>query len=147
MPLSEEIKKRMEIVRAAVNNSPYYLHLGMALVAFDEGKARFEMTVKRHHTNIYGAAHGGAIASIADSACGLAVATRLVAGQSTVTLDLRVNYCASVKEGLLVAEGEVVYMGKTTAVETAKITQNGNLVAFAVATHYIKQSAPPIPNG
>ena len=132
----------MEMVRTAVNASPYYLHLGMALVDYDEGKAKFELTIKQHHTNIYGAAHGGAIASLADSACGLSLATRLTPGQSAVTLDLRVNYTAPVKEGLLVAYGEVVYLGKTTAVEIARVTQNGNLVAFALATHYIKQNAP-----
>ena len=134
----------METVRAAVNASPYYLHLGMALVDYDEGKARFEMMIKQCHTNIYGAAHGGAIASLADSACGLSLATRLTTGQSAVTLDLRVNYTAPVKEGLLVACGEVISLGKTTAVEIARVTQNDNLVAFALATHYIKQISAPI---
>lgn len=139
MPLSEESKNRMELVRRAVNNSPYYQHIKMKLVDYDEGKATLEMNVSHEHTNIYGTAHGGAIASIADSACGLALSTMLKPNRYTVTLDLRVNYTAPVKEGILVAEGEVAHMGSTTAVEQARLTQDGKLVAMAVATHFIKQ--------
>jgi len=139
MPLDEETGNRMELVRRAVNDSPYYRHIKMKLTDYDEGKATLEMNVSREHTNIYGTAHGGAIASICDSACGLALSTMLKPNQYTVTLDLRVNYIAPVKEGLLAAEGEVVHLGGTTAVEQARLTQDGKLVAVAVATHFIRR--------
>ncbi len=142
MPLSEDIKRRMELVRATVNGCPFYRHLSMALVDYDEGKSVLEISVGPEHTNIYGAAHGGVVASIADSASGLALATLLDAGQSTVTLDLRVNYTATVRQGLIVATGEVAHRGKTTAVGTVRITQNGTLVAVAIVTHFIKHLSP-----
>ena len=132
----------MELVRAAVNGCPFYRHISMSLVDYDEGKSVLEIPVGVEHTNIYGAAHGGVIAIIADSASGLALATLLDDGQSAVTLDLRVNYTAPVKQGLLVATAEIAHRGKTTAVGNVRVTQNDTLVGIGTITHFIKQRLP-----
>jgi len=136
--MTEEQRSRMELVRKLANESPYYLHLGMALVSYDEGMAVLEMPFQKCHANLYGIAHGGAIASVADSACGLALASRLEPGQTAVTVDLRVNYIAPFTGDVLVARGEVVHKGGSSAIESARITQGNRLVAIATAVHFIK---------
>jgi len=55
-----------------------------------------------------------------------------------VTVDLRVNYIASLKRGTLVADGRVVHMGKKTGVAQAEVRdQDGNLIAVGMSTHLV----------
>lgn len=139
MALNENQQERMELVKKLVNDSPFYRHIGMKFISYDEGVAVVEVPFSATvHANVYGTAHGGAIASAADSACGLALATLLEVGQSAVTIDLRVSYLAPFDGGVLTARGEVVHKGRINAIESAKLTQGDKLVAIATAIHYIK---------
>ncbi len=139
MALSEETRKRMELVKTVCNDSPFYKHLGMKVVDFDEGMATLEMPYKPELANLYATAHGGSIAAIADSACGVALGTTLEPGETTVTIDLRVNYIAPFKEGTLVARGEVINKGRTSCIEQCRLTQGDKLVAIAQVVHFIRQ--------
>lgn len=139
MALDEAQKERMELVKKLVNDSPFYRRIGMKFVSYDEGIAVVEVPFDLDaHANVYGTAHGGAIAAAADSACGLALATLLESGQTAVTIDLRVSYLAPFDGGVLTARGEVVHKGRINAIESAKLTQGDKLVAIATAIHYIK---------
>jgi len=129
----------MELIAKVVNSSPFYRHLGMTMVEYDEGTSVLTMPFESFLSNMYGIAHGGAIASIADSACGLALASKLEEGQTAVTVDLRINYISPFSGGKLVARGEVIHKGSTTSIEFARLTQDeSRLVGIAMAVHYIK---------
>jgi uncharacterized protein (TIGR00369 family) len=139
---NRERKKRWELLKELVNSSPYYRYLGMELTEFFEGGSRMRMEVRREHTNIYGTAHGGAICSLADSTCGLALGSLLIEGETAVTLDLRINFFAPLREGEVSGIGRVIHKGGKTAVEEAEILdKDGKLIAKAVATHFILKPA------
>lgn len=141
MTISEETRQKMEAVLKVVNETPYYRLLGMKFVRYGDGTSVLEMEFSKDLANIYGIAHGGAIASLADSACGIALSTKLPAGVHAVTSGLNVNYIAPFKHGeKLIAHGEVVNIGRTTALESARLTQDGKLIAVAQAVHFIKGS-------
>jgi uncharacterized protein (TIGR00369 family) len=141
MAMDEKQRARMELIAKVVNASPFYRHLGMAIVGYDEGTSVLTMPFDSFLTNLYGIAHGGAIASIADSACGLALASKLDEGQTAVTVDLRVNYISPFSGGTLVARGEVIHKSGSTSIELARLTQDeSRLVGIAMAVHYIKQA-------
>ena len=61
------------------------------------------MEVRPEHKNLWGTMHGGALASLIDSACGLATVSYLAENEGTVTLNLRVHYFAPVTQGKLTA--------------------------------------------
>ena len=138
--MTEEQRARMELIKQLANSSPYYKHIGMALVDYDDGISVLEMPFDKTLANLYGIAHGGAIASAADSACGLALGTRLDSGQTGVTIDMRVNYISPFTGGTLVARGELIHKGSTTAVMSARLTQDDRLVAVAMVVHYLKMA-------
>jgi uncharacterized protein (TIGR00369 family) len=79
-----------------------------------------------------------------DSACGVALLTRLQPGETVVTLDLRVNYLLAVRSGTLSAEGEIVQRGRNTGVAEASIRdETGRLVARGMSTHFIRKVDEP----
>ena len=88
--------------------------LDFRLVEVDEGRAVFEGTPDRHVYNPIGTVHGGYAATLLDSACGCAVQSRLAAGQSFTTLELKVAYHRAMtgQTGEVFAEGRVVSLGR-----------------------------------
>jgi uncharacterized protein (TIGR00369 family) len=97
------------------------------------------MEVSECHLSVYGRAHGGAIASLADSACSLALAAVIGKGEFIATQNLNVHYLQPVEKGTLTAIGRIVHKGRQTAVLEADIfDQSGEKIAHAHSVHVIK---------
>ncbi len=130
--------KTREAFRAAFNNSPMYRHMQMVMVDAGEGRSKVTLQGRKELQNLYGILHGGAAATIVDSACGIAVGSLLEPGEICVTIDLRINYIANVGEGTLIGEGRVIHRGRRTGVARAEIRdEEGNLIAAGMSTHLI----------
>jgi uncharacterized protein (TIGR00369 family) len=111
--------------------------LDFALVEIESGRAVFAATPGEHAYNPIGMVHGGYAATLLDSACGLAVHSRLSATQGYTTLDLTVSYHRPITAdtGPLRAEGTVKSMGRRAAFAEARITgADGKLYASATST-------------
>jgi len=127
-------------IKEMVNNSPYYQHINMELVEFTDSGCVMKMNVEHFHCNIYDTAHGGAVASLADSACGLALATSIKSDELIVTQNLNINYLLPVAKGMLTAKGNVIRRGRNSAVLEADIfDESGRKVAHAHSIHIIRQ--------
>ena len=128
----------MENIKDFFNSSPYYRHIQMRVQGFTENGCIMTMQVDHQHTNLYGIAHGGAIASIADSVCGLSLAVVLKKDEYTLTQHLTISYLKPVGIGLLRAEGRVLKRGKHSAVLEADVyDESGDKVAHAHTIHSI----------
>lgn len=106
-------------------------------VEFGEGWAVFELEPAEWHFNPIGSVHGGILATMADSALGCAVQTRLSAGTGYTSLDMTIKYTrmATLDSGLLRCRGTVTTIGRRTATAEARITDaRDRIVAHAVAT-------------
>jgi uncharacterized protein (TIGR00369 family) len=126
-------------IKEEVNASPYYQHLGMKLVAFSEGGSEIIMEIRESHMSVYERVHGGAIASLADSACSLALVTAMEENEFIATQNLNINYILPVEKGILQAKGRVVHRGRHTAILEADIFDNtGRRVAHAHTVHVIR---------
>lgn len=111
--------------------------LDLDLVEVEEGRAVFEGTPSRRVYNPIGSVHGGYAATLLDSACGIAVHSRLAPGQRYTTLELKISYMRAMTEmtGRVRAEGVVTSMGRRVAFSEAKIIDaNGRLLATATST-------------
>ncbi|WP_280217323.1 PaaI family thioesterase [Nocardia neocaledoniensis] len=110
---------------------------GIMPVEAGDGWAVFEMEPAEWHFNPIGSVHGGIISTIADSALGCAVQTRLPAGIGYTSLDLTIKFtrAANLDSGLLRCRGEVVTIGRRTATaEATVIDAKGRTVAHAITT-------------
>lgn len=111
--------------------------LDFELTEVEVGRAVFEGTPGEHAYNPIGRVHGGYAATLLDSACGCAVHSRLGAGQTYTTLELKIAYhkALTCQSGPLRAEGQVLSMGRRVAFAEAKLVDtNGRLHASATST-------------
>jgi uncharacterized protein (TIGR00369 family) len=117
--------------------------LDFALVEVEEGRAVFEGNPDARVYNPIGSVHGGYAATLLDSACGVAVHSKLAPGQAYTTLELKVSYLRgmTVDTGPVRAEGVVLSMGRRVAFAEAKLTDaSGRLLATATSTLLVMAS-------
>ena len=128
-------------VMKIANSSPYYRLLGMEVKAIKEGESRIEMPFKQDLTHPYGIAHGGAIASLADSAVAMALIGLVDPKDRITTIEFKINFFVSVDKGELEAHAKIIHKGTKTAVgDVEVVNEKGKLVAKLVATYNIKRS-------
>jgi acyl-CoA thioesterase len=128
-------------VMKIANSSPYYRLLGMEVKEIKEGESRIEMPFKQDLTHPYGIAHGGAIASLADSAVAMALIDLVDPRDRIATIEFKINFLASVDKGELEAHAKIIHKGSKTAVgDVEVVNEKGKLVAKLVATYSIKRN-------
>lgn len=128
---------RVRALLAAGGRPPIGETLDFALVEVDYGRAIFEGVPSRHAYNPMGTVHGGYAATLLDSACGIAAASRLAQDQTFTTLELKVAYHKAMTErtGKVRSEGVVISMGRRVAFVEARLTDaEGVLLASATST-------------
>lgn len=111
--------------------------LSFQLVECGDGVAIFEGIPGPAHFNPMGIVHGGYAATLLDSACGIAVVTKLADDQSMTTLELKTSYhkAMTAETGVVRAEGRVISIGRRVAYTEAKLTDSaGRLLASATST-------------
>jgi uncharacterized protein (TIGR00369 family) len=125
----------LEMQLKLAKNTPYYEYLGIEVVEADKGFAKLTLDFKDHLTHPFGYFHGGAIASLADSAGINAVLTTLNDEEKALTLEMKINYLLPVKDAVVFAEGKVIHKGKKFAVADVDVkSDDGQLVAKAIVT-------------
>ena len=125
-------------VSKALNDVPYAQLLGIRLEQIDSGSATLQMRVRKPLTQNHGVLHGGAIASLIDSATAFAIISLLTPEEKVTTVDLTISYLRPVTKGKLSCTAKVVRAGKRLIVVSAETFDAGQkLVATALST-YIK---------
>ena len=135
MPIKETYEKAL---RRAVETAPYYQLLQITLEQIDTGFARFRMPFRKELTQAYGVVHGGAIATLADTAVAFAVMTLIQPGEKVTTAEFKINFFSAVTSGEMFGEGRAVYTGKRLVVADMEVkNENGKLLAKGIATYAI----------
>ena len=121
--------------------APYPLHLGIEIVDRGEGFARLRLPYRKELTNPVGKLHGGAIASVADTAMAVAIGSfvKIPGGHSTVKLEIK--YKVPVTDGEVIAEARVTRQkGKLFLAEALVTNGDGQVVATAAGTFMVTDS-------
>lgn len=129
----EQLKAMLETDRRAGLGET----LDIRLVEAEDGRVVCEAMPDVHLYNPLGTVHGGFTASMLDFACGYAVLSKMVPGQSFSTLEIKVAYHkAMTKEtGLVRAEGKVITFGRRLAYTESRLTDlAGRLYASATSS-------------
>jgi uncharacterized protein (TIGR00369 family) len=117
---------------------PYARFLGLQLGEFRDGEVSIQLEVREELKQNQGVVHGGAIASLIDTASAFAVLTRIETTERVTTTDLTIHYLRPVISGRITATARIVRGGRRLFVLSVDVTNDGNeLVATAVTT-YIK---------
>lgn len=131
-----EVHDRME-------RSEFHRWAGITLVRVEDGEVEIELRAEEHHLNLLGTLHGGIVATVADTAMGLAVRTRHDPGATHVTGSLQVTYLSPGKPGRIRAVGRAIKAGRQMGYAEADVIDGADrLLARASATFIVLHARP-----
>jgi acyl-CoA thioesterase len=112
--------------------------LGIKVLDVKEGYAKLSLKLTKDHTNSLGAAHGGAIFSLAD--CAFAEAANY-GDNIGIAVQVNINYLRPASEGdVLIAEAICVSDGKTLGLYHVNVTKEKKKIAFFSGLAYKPKS-------
>jgi uncharacterized protein (TIGR00369 family) len=125
-------------IKNALDSVPYAHLLGIELDEVSKGSATLGLEIRKELTQNHGVVHGGAIASLIDTAMAFAIITLLGPREKVTTVDLTISYLRPLTEGRITANAKVVRAGRRLfVVSTDVFAPDGKLASTALST-YIK---------
>ena len=122
----------VEGLRERLRDTPFYGWLGIELVGARPGEVEVAFEAGPEHVNLQGLVHGGMLATLADTAMGLAVRTTLEPGRRHVTVQLGIEFLSPGRPGRIVARGRSVKVGRQLGFAEADVLDGrGRLLARA----------------
>ncbi len=129
---------QLKRIQKLLDTVPYAKLLGLELEQVGSGTATLALDVRKELTQNNGIVHGGAIASLIDTATAFAIISLLAHRERVTTVDLTISYLRPLKGGRLRAEAKVVRAGRRLFVVSAEVFDaDGKLATTALST-YIK---------
>lgn len=118
--------------------SDFNEHVGLVDVGLQDEVYVMELVLGLQHLNRYGYAHGGALFTLLDTAMSRAYFDTFPNDENAgVTLEMKINYLKSVREGKLTAVASVANATRRTAYVEGRIeNEAGELIAKATGTMY-----------
>jgi uncharacterized protein (TIGR00369 family) len=122
---------------------PEYLDIHVTDVG--PGTMTAELEVRPELLNPFGSAHGGVLAALVDHVLGAVLYPLIPRGSWAATTELKLNFLAPIREGVLRVRSEVISLTKRTAVVRIDATNDGRLVGAAQGTVTISAPRPAQP--
>ncbi len=126
-------------VRTSFDRQQFMHTLGASLLAVEPGFVEIELLINPAITQQHGFVHAGAVASIADSACGYAAFSLMPADAGVLAVEFKINLMAPATGDKLIARAHVIRAGRTLTVcqaEVVGVTADGEK-AVAIMTSTI----------
>jgi acyl-CoA thioesterase len=138
-----EIKQTKEIAAELVEKArevfskvPFIRLIGMELADLKDGEATVKLKMRDELRQPHGLLHGGATASVIDTAMAFAVVTKLSKEEKASTVDLNVYYLRPVKDGEITCTAKIVKAGKRLLTVSAEVfNDEGKLIATSLSTY------------
>jgi uncharacterized protein (TIGR00369 family) len=116
--------------------------IGASLTAVEAGRVHIRLPFSPQLTQQNGYLHAGAIATIADNACGYAALSLAPAGTDVVAAEFKVNLLAPARAAMFEARARVLRPGRTLTVVQADVFgiegDTQELVATMIETVFVK---------
>jgi len=116
--------------------------LGIQIVEVDGRRVVARLEIASHHGAPNGFLHAATVVALADTACGYGCVANLPIGATEfTTVELKSNFVATLREGVLHCQAEMVHGGRTTQLWDARVTSEGDgrLLALFRCTQLILQ--------
>ena len=128
---------RLQRARQAFARVAYAKFLGLELCELKSGDVTVCLDVRDDLKQNHGVVHGGAIASVIDTASAFVILTAIDENDKVTTTDLTIHYLRPVTSGRMLARARIVRGGRRRFVVNVELENEGRLAATAV-TGYVK---------
>ena len=135
--MNKEItEEHKQLAREALKQAPFPQLLGLELVDLKFGEAVLKLKMRDDLRQPYGLLHGGATASLIDTATAFAVISAYEKGEQSTTVDLTVHFLRPHTTGEVVCTARVARAGRRiTTVSAEVVNEQGKLIATALSTY------------
>ena len=124
----------VEAVIIAINQGPFFKHLSMTVKEIGIGFSVVELKVGTEHLNPFGGIHGGAYASVIDTAAYWAAYCEIEESVGLISIDLKIDYLAPINEGVIISKGRSIKIGKSMCLAEATATdEDGKWLAHGTS--------------
>ena len=117
---------------------PFAKLLGIEVESVEPGHAVLSMEIRDELKRNGGIAHGGAIATLIDSAMAFAIVPMLAENERSITVDLTIHYLRPVSEGSARASARVVRAGKRVITVSAELFDSQDKLAATAISTYLR---------
>lgn len=136
--MSDSDPAKLDRARTAFAAVPYAKFLGLELGQVASGEATIHLTVRDELKQNQGVVHGGAIASLIDTASAFALLTYIDVHERVTTTDLTIHYLRPITEGRMSATARIVRGGRRLFVLSVEVRNDRNVLVATAVTTYIK---------
>jgi uncharacterized protein (TIGR00369 family) len=112
--------------------------IGLRVTHAEPRRMAGEITMRADLSQPYGYIHGGALMTLMDTVAGMASTLNLDPGQGFLTVEFKINFLRSVRQGRIVAEATAVHIGRRTHVwQVTAHDEQGRQLALASLTQRV----------
>ena len=135
--------QKLERARNAFASVPYARFLGLQLGEVRHGEASIYLDVRDELRQNRGVVHGGAIASLIDTASAFAVLTQIDLDELVTTTDLTIHYLRPAASGRMIATARIIRGGRRLFVLSVEVHDEAQAIIATAVTTYIKIDKKP----
>ena len=108
-------------VRASFGKQQFMSTIGAQISELSAGRVHLRMKIRDDLTQQHGFLHAGAIAALADSACGYAALSLMPSDAAVLSIEFKVNMLSPAEGDAVLARADVIRAGKTIMVCRADV--------------------------
>jgi acyl-CoA thioesterase len=125
-------------IQKAIDTVPFARLLGIEIDSVEPGTATLGLSIRPELTQNHGVVHGGAIASLIDTATAFAIISLLAPREKVTTVDLTISYLRPLTTGRVTALAKVRRSGRRLFVVSADVFDDEGKLATTALSTYIK---------
>ena len=129
---------QVERINATIETVPFAKLLGIELEDIAPGIATLGFDIRNDLKQNNGVVHGGAIASLIDTATAFAIISLLPPDEHATTADLTISYLRPLINGRARATARVIRAGRRLIVVSAELVDDAGKLTATALTTYIK---------
>lgn len=128
--------EREETIRKKFESNHFPRLVGIEIDSIEPGRARLSLEVREELLQLQGVMHGGAIATLIDTAVAFAIIGASEPDDRFTTVEMKVNYLAPIREGRVVADARLIRDGRRIVVADCDLFDSkGRLAAKGLLTY------------
>jgi uncharacterized protein (TIGR00369 family) len=126
----------MEKIRAKFELNHFPKLVGIEIDDIEPGRAKLSLDVTEKHRQLQGIMHGGAIATLIDTAVAFAIVGASEPSAKFTTIEMKVNYLSPIVEGRVIADARLIRDGKRIIVAECDVFDAaGKMAAKGLLTY------------
>ena len=128
--------EREQAIREKFEINHFPRMLGIEIDSIEEGRAVLSVEVRKELKQLQGVMHGGAIASLIDTAVAFAIIGASEPEDRFTTVEMKVNYLSAIREGRVRAEARLLRDGRRIIVAECDVFDGkGRMAAKGLLTY------------